>query len=47
MPDIKDRTKSTRKMKKIIFAIPAVATAMPVNPKTAAIMETMKNTSAQ
>jgi hypothetical protein len=45
MPDIKDNAKSIRKIKKIIFAIPAVLTAMPVNPKNAAIMETTKSTS--
>jgi len=39
--------KSTKKIKKRIFAIPAVAKAMPVNPNTAAIMEMMKNKKAQ
>jgi hypothetical protein len=39
--------KSTKKMKKRIFAIPAVATAMLVKPKTAAIIEMIKSTIAQ
>src|SRR5689334_6064311 len=34
------------KVKKIIFAIPAAATAMPANPKMAAMNATMKNPNA-
>jgi len=37
----------TRKIKKIIFAIPAAAVAIPVNPKTAAINAMIKNISIQ
>jgi hypothetical protein len=39
--------KRIKNKKKRIFAIPAAATAIPVNPKTAAIIEITKNTSAQ
>src|SRR5579872_3863262 len=38
---------STRKMMNSILAIPAEATAIPVNPKTPAINATTKKTSAQ
>jgi hypothetical protein len=47
IPNINERIRSIKKMKKRIFATPAVAIAIPVNPKTAAIMETMKKTSTQ
>jgi len=40
---IKKTTKIIRKMKKRIFAIPAAAMAIPVNPKSAAMIDTMKN----
>jgi len=39
--------KSTRKMKNKIFAMPAVAAAMPVKPKIAATKDITKNTIAQ
>jgi hypothetical protein len=35
--------KSTRKIKKSVFAIAAEAAAIPVKPKTAAIIATIKN----
>jgi hypothetical protein len=47
MPNISDRIKSTTKTKKRNLAIPAVATEMPVNPKIAAKIDMIKNTSAQ
>jgi hypothetical protein len=37
---------NTKKMKNKIFAIPAAAPAMLVNPNTAAMMATMKNVKA-
>src|SRR5579871_159460 len=40
-------TKSTRKMKNRTFAIPAAATATPPNPRTAAMIATMRNSNAQ
>jgi len=40
-------TKSTRKTRNRIFEIPAAATAIPVKPRTAAIIATSKNISAQ
>jgi hypothetical protein len=39
--------KRTRKTKKIIFAMPAAATAIPENPSSAATSATMKNPNAQ
>jgi hypothetical protein len=39
---IKKTTNMTRKIKKRILAIPAAATAIPVNPKSAAMIDTMK-----
>src|SRR5271168_3193574 len=42
-----DTRKRTRKMKKIIFAIPAAASAIPPKPSTAAISATIKNPNAQ
>jgi hypothetical protein len=41
-PMIKKMTNITKKMKKRNFAIPAAATAIPVNPKSAAMIDTMK-----
>ena len=41
-PNTRKITKITMKMKNRIFAIPAVAAAMPVNPKSAAMIEMMK-----
>jgi hypothetical protein len=40
----RDITKSTIKIKNTILAIPAVATAIPVKPKTAASTEMISNT---
>jgi hypothetical protein len=42
-----DTRKRTRKMKKMIFAIPAAASAIPVKPSTAAISAKIKNPNAQ
>jgi hypothetical protein len=42
-----ETTNNTRKTKNKSFAIPAAATAMPVNPKTAAMIATTKNVRAQ
>ena len=42
-----DIRKRTRKITKIIFAIPAAATAIPENPSTAATRATIKNPNAQ
>jgi hypothetical protein len=39
--------KNTRKIKKRILAMPAAATAIPVKPRTAAIIAMMKKTAAQ
>src|SRR5437879_62545 len=45
-PATSDTTKSTRKMKNSTFAISAAPAAIPVKPKTAATIATMKNTNA-
>ena len=42
-----DSTNSTKKIKKIIFAIPAAAPAIPPKPKMAAIIATTKKVNAQ
>ena len=42
-----DTRKRTRKIKKIIFAMPAAATAIPEKPSTAATSATIKNPNAQ
>jgi hypothetical protein len=47
VPKISEITKRIRKMKKRILAIPVAAAAMPVNPKTAAMIAMMKKTNAQ
>ncbi len=46
-PEIREITKRMRNRKNRIFATPAEATAIPLNPKIAATMATMKKTSAQ
>ena len=45
--EINVMAKATRKMKKMIFAIPAAPAASPPNPRTAAMIATMKNARAQ
>jgi len=42
-----DNTNKTRKIKKITLAISADAAAMPVKPRTAAIMAIMRNVNTQ
>ena len=42
-----DTRKRTRKIKKIIFAMPAAATAIPEKPSSAAKSATIKNPNAQ
>jgi hypothetical protein len=46
-PNIRVSTKRTMNIKNNIFAMPAKAIAIPVNPKRAAIKEITKNTIAQ
>jgi hypothetical protein len=46
-PVIKVMMNTTRKIKNRSFAIPAAATATPPNPKIAAMIATIRNTSAQ
>jgi hypothetical protein len=46
-PEIRAMMKRIIKITNKIFAIPAAADAIPVNPKTAAIIATIKNTRAQ
>jgi len=44
---INETRKNTRKIKKRILAIPAAATAIPVKPRTPAIIAIIKKTAAQ
>jgi len=46
-PETNEITKSTKKIKNIIFAIPAAAPAMPPKPNTAAIKAITKNVIVQ
>lgn len=46
-PNSSDNTSNTRKIKKMIFAMLAAPTAIPVNPKTAATMAMIRNVIVQ